>query len=189
MKKDNRPTKTSTTSAKKADSPGRRRLLEILGKSSGATAAVALPTVWVKPVVNSVLLPAHAQTSPDEDEDEDSTPTCEVGTTLANESQLMEDDVCIAVTPEEDTPGQCVSGDTISGDLDLPPGTYSVVVTVQLASDNTNEDFSGTVTCCGGDSSTFSGVYARTDTDTEPASSAFTVASVVIDDDGDCTIS
>lgn len=187
MSKDNRPTKKTTTSTKKTDSPGRRRLLEILGKGSGATAAVVLPTVWMKPVVNSVLLPAHAQTSPDEDEDEDSTPNCEVATTLNNDS--TEDSVFIAVTPQQATPGQEALDGEISGTLDLPPGTYQVVVTVQLASGNNGEDFSGTVTCCSGESTVFSGDFTPTATSTDVLTSAFTVAGIDIDSDGECTIS
>lgn len=39
----------------------RRRLLTTLG--AGAAASAALPTRWTKPIADSVLLPAHAQTS------------------------------------------------------------------------------------------------------------------------------
>lgn len=39
----------------------RRKLLGYLGV--GGIAACALPAQWTKPIVNSVMLPAHAQTS------------------------------------------------------------------------------------------------------------------------------
>lgn len=47
------------------DVPGlRRRLLKsILVASGAATTASALPEAWVRPVVDSVMLPVHAQTS------------------------------------------------------------------------------------------------------------------------------
>ena len=42
----------------------RRKLLKTAAASSGlAVAATALPVTWTKPVVDSILLPAHAQTS------------------------------------------------------------------------------------------------------------------------------
>jgi len=50
------------------DKPGietgnsRRKLLK--GTAVAAGTALALPNEWVKPVVNSITLPAHAQTSP-----------------------------------------------------------------------------------------------------------------------------
>ncbi|MDH3690876.1 MAG: hypothetical protein OEU36_15625 [Gammaproteobacteria bacterium] len=44
---------------------GRRRLLALLSTSGGVAATTkSLPDQWVKPIVNSVLLPTHAQTSP-----------------------------------------------------------------------------------------------------------------------------
>lgn len=41
--------------------PGRRRLLKAL--VIGGTAAAVLPEKWVKPVVDTVIVPAHAQGS------------------------------------------------------------------------------------------------------------------------------
>ena len=44
---------------------GRRRLLKSLAVGGGAmSAAKVVPEAWVKPVVDSVVLPAHSQTSP-----------------------------------------------------------------------------------------------------------------------------
>ena len=42
----------------------RRKALKTMVISSGVTGLAALPTSWKKPVVSSVILPAHAQTSP-----------------------------------------------------------------------------------------------------------------------------
>ncbi len=43
----------------------RRRLLKALAVSGSALAGVkVLPDAWVKPVVESVVVPAHAQASP-----------------------------------------------------------------------------------------------------------------------------
>lgn len=46
----------------------RRRLLQSLGAGTAAGAATLIPGRWARPVVDSVILPAHAQTSaPDAD--------------------------------------------------------------------------------------------------------------------------
>src|ERR1700722_7330956 len=41
----------------------RRRVLEILAVG-GLTVTIVLPSRWIKPVVESVVVPAHAQASP-----------------------------------------------------------------------------------------------------------------------------
>ena len=47
---------------------GRRKLLKTFTAGSGVVAAgSALPEAWVKPIVNQVVLPAHAQTTDDSD--------------------------------------------------------------------------------------------------------------------------
>ena len=51
----------------KAESESRRRLLKQLAAGGGvAVTAKSLPESWTKPVVNSVLLPAHARTTGEE---------------------------------------------------------------------------------------------------------------------------
>ncbi|GJL83572.1 MAG: hypothetical protein DHS20C01_32060 [marine bacterium B5-7] len=49
-------------------SNGRRKLLKSLvaGGSVAATTATLFPEKWTKPVVDSVVLPSHAQTTTDE---------------------------------------------------------------------------------------------------------------------------
>lgn len=69
-KKRTTPTDLSPKDSKEPSSDGtnstaksRRRALNAL-VASGAIAGFALPNNWKKPVVNAVILPAHAQTSP-----------------------------------------------------------------------------------------------------------------------------
>lgn len=48
------------------EKPARRRLLKVLASGSGAVVGMkTLPAHWTQPVLDSVALPAHAQTSPD----------------------------------------------------------------------------------------------------------------------------
>ena len=47
-------------------SQSKRKILTSIGVTSGVVGASALvPSTWVKPAVNSVILPAHAQATPD----------------------------------------------------------------------------------------------------------------------------
>ena len=46
-------------------SQSKRKILTSIGVTSGVVGATALvPSTWVKPAVNSVILPAHAQSTP-----------------------------------------------------------------------------------------------------------------------------
>lgn len=48
------------------DKPARRRLLKVLASGSGAVVGMkTLPAHWTQPVLDTVALPAHAQTSPE----------------------------------------------------------------------------------------------------------------------------
>jgi len=47
----------------------RRKLLKVLTAGGGAVTVTKLPTKWTAPVVESVILPAHAQTTTDEVDD------------------------------------------------------------------------------------------------------------------------
>lgn len=47
------------------DNRDRRTALKTLFLGGGSLSLSALPAQWIKPVVDTVLLPAHAQTSPD----------------------------------------------------------------------------------------------------------------------------
>lgn len=61
QQKENRKLKSKQPDSK---SSGRRRLLSALTLGGGALAAKSLPERWTQPVVDSVVLPAHAQSSP-----------------------------------------------------------------------------------------------------------------------------
>jgi hypothetical protein len=51
--------------SKKSGSGARRKVLKNMMAAGGVvTAGKALPERWTKPVLDSVMLPAHAQTSP-----------------------------------------------------------------------------------------------------------------------------
>lgn len=52
-------------SEQNSNNASRRRLLKALATTGGAmaTGSAVLPAKWVSPVVNSIMLPAHAQTS------------------------------------------------------------------------------------------------------------------------------
>ena len=43
---------------------GRRRLLQALGAAGGSAIAALAPAKWTKPLIEAVVLPAHAATSP-----------------------------------------------------------------------------------------------------------------------------
>ena len=64
----------------KKSSESRRKLLKSIAAGSGAVVAgKSLPESWTTPVVDSVMLPAHAQTSPAETPPADDTPTVSGG--------------------------------------------------------------------------------------------------------------
>ena len=45
-------------------SQSKRKILTSIGVSSGILGASALSQQWTKPIVNSIILPAHAQSTP-----------------------------------------------------------------------------------------------------------------------------
>lgn len=51
----------------------RRRLLQLLAVGGVFAGGKMVPETWVKPVIDEVVLPAHAQMSPPEDEEEPDT--------------------------------------------------------------------------------------------------------------------
>ncbi|MFW2439416.1 MAG: hypothetical protein ACN4GR_08600 [Arenicellales bacterium] len=65
MKRKQSTNQEPSASQKLDNQTARRRLLKtIAGGGAISSVAALLPTSWVKPVINSVTLPAHAQTSP-----------------------------------------------------------------------------------------------------------------------------
>jgi hypothetical protein len=110
----------------------RRRLLRALGGSGGAVLGTVLTSSWHKPVVEAVLLPAHAQTS------ETTATNCPVTLTLsgfndtgsaAYSLSLFVGDTVLAATTFDST----VSAGSVSGSSTFPPGAY--VAGVSLESD------------------------------------------------------
>ena len=70
----------------------RRRLLRALAVGGGATAAVTiLPDDWIKPIINFIVLPAHAQTSGLPAENQPPGPTVY---TLSASADTLDGDVC-----------------------------------------------------------------------------------------------
>ncbi|MDZ7842304.1 MAG: hypothetical protein U5R46_16015 [Gammaproteobacteria bacterium] len=164
----------------------RRRLLRTLGRGAGATAAL-LPVVWSRPLVDTVVLPAHAETSP---------AGCTVRIVWFNDSN--DDEICLTVESLNGgadplpPPGDCVVND---GDLEdpgaqgtfeevLPPGSYAIVMTANFDGDNVVEDYEGTITCCTGETFAFSGVLEGEAGGTESE----TVAIVTVTEDGECSV-
>lgn len=55
------------------DTPGRRNTIKVLVASGAVITGRTLPESWTKPVIDSVVLPAHAQMSPQDEESPDTT--------------------------------------------------------------------------------------------------------------------
>lgn len=65
----------SSTEQSERTRKSRRKLIQLLATGGVVTSAKVIPTDWAKPVVETVALPAHAQTT-----EEDSGPgTCRLG--------------------------------------------------------------------------------------------------------------
>ncbi len=67
----------------------RRELLKALTLGGGAVAATQLPTTWTKPVVDSVTLPVHAQTT----SETEPVPECELVQTIRGATVSCADSV------------------------------------------------------------------------------------------------
>ncbi len=52
------------SNAETQSNPSRRRFIKIVVGGSVLGAGIAMPTHWITPIVGTVVLPAHAQTSP-----------------------------------------------------------------------------------------------------------------------------
>ena len=64
MAKRSSKAKTSIAGAGEVRQRGRRRLIKVLAFGGVAVTARSVPESWTQPVVEQVLLPAHAQMSP-----------------------------------------------------------------------------------------------------------------------------
>ncbi len=151
---------------------GRRRLLNALGKGSLA----ALPVLWARPIVQSTILPAHAQSSAP------SEPECVIGVTWANTS--TQDPVCLQF---DDSEVGCVAGGTETYSESLPAGTYSIAFAWTSAtggSQGSSQDFSYTISCCNDGPLTGDAVVFPSNS----GNLAINVAAIEVDDAGECTI-
>ena len=100
-----------TEQKQQSRSEGRRKLLKKAGVSSGAVAAASLlPDNWVKPILNSVALPAHAETSIGNDGGGVGGVTTVAATTVAGTT--------VAATT---VAGTTVAGTTVAPTTTLPP--------------------------------------------------------------------
>lgn len=159
----------------------RRRLLRALGKSGGVAVAALLAGRWRTPVVRSVMLPAHAQTSAggcvvsvefEYDPDVDVTYNISIvisgtggSTRLAGQNG--------SVTGEGGTA-------TVSGSSIFPPGTYTGALYLsETATTNPGFAYTANASCC--DQRT--GTNGRGDTSGQLALGGF-----VIRDDGTCEV-
>lgn len=66
--------KSTNQSDQKVETGRRRVLAGVLAGGAVAGTAAAVPSVWTRPVVQSVLLPAHAQTSADDSDGQSDRP-------------------------------------------------------------------------------------------------------------------
>lgn len=99
----------------------RRNILKAIGAGGAVVAGKSLPRSWRKPIVDSVVLPVHAQTS------------CGAGTTIRARSPFAENDSTarfIIIADESDNVlARCCCGDRSDIVIEaacLPPGTYYV---------------------------------------------------------------
>lgn len=156
------------TMSSENNSPARRRLLKAMGAAGGIVAgARTLPPTWTQPVVDGVLLPAHAQTSPGE---------CPVRCSLAISMNFSTDDddwdlvialngntlsgkggnvPCLVHAGDRTPPGVQAGDENFREIITNPsgflaPGAYRVFA--RLASTETapaNQSLTGSISVCG----------------------------------------
>lgn len=164
----------------------RRRLLRALGGSGGALLGVVLASKWRKPVVEAVVLPAHAQTS-------GLPPSAATGCQVTLEATFAGvpsgnsnagRSMTLFVSGANSTTlatGSTAGFDplTLSGSSTFPPGSYS-------AAFSTAHDFLATgsfqlrVACC---DATAVAEFQQLD----PDDPSLFWPNIVIDDDGECS--
>lgn len=151
----------------------RRRLLRAVGKSGGLAIGGLLAANWIKPVVRSVLLPAHAQTSPG---------GCPIGVTATlipsgpyaySMAVLVSDTVLVTAS------GVSGVSTVAAGSSIFPPNTYFAAVSVQQAE---NQFIFGSISgsCCD--------VTASTQTINNSGTDLYAALLVNIADDGECFV-
>ena len=166
MKSENPPpsSKTQTTDVDSSTSnpqgAGRRRLLQLTG---GIGASAIVSSEWKKPVIETVLIPAHAQTTDsesDSDSTQNSTPagpcvlTISAAATLSISSGTITDDAVLnAGILGGSTATLTLLDDVVSTILSvnltttLPPGSYTAAFAIGFGQP-IDQTLQGTVQCC-----------------------------------------
>lgn len=193
MKKRSSPPDRSDHSADESSLrvPGaaRRRLLRALGRSGGITVGALLSAPWHKPLVKSVVLPAHGQTSPSEPGSEPGPVGCPITVDLSFFDRgpgggIYTDPYSLSLfvndTIVNSTATSGVESTSLSGASTFPPGTYSAGLSVDFNDDTDFNAFSFTLdlACC--------------DATEQLAGSQVgdfaTAAEFVVSDDGECAV-
>jgi hypothetical protein len=169
----------------------RRKLLKSIAAGSGAiVAGKSLPEEWKKPVVDSIMLPAHAQTSPAPSPAPETCSTINVTfsftTTVIGNGAVGYD-----IYPAGG--GGSIDGDGIgffSNDVvnttyshTYAPGQYLVYAAVGGSPGTGSITGTGTVTCCTGDSETILNVDLTGDGVGQTGCALVTIGA-----DGTCTV-
>lgn len=150
----------------------RRRLLRAIGKSGGLAIGSLLAANWVKPVVKSVMLPAHAQTSLG------GCPIEVFGSVQPSSSAPFSLSVVVGNTVLNSVSGS-ISSTSLSGSGSFPPGSYAAGLVISQGSTQ-GLALTELVSCCGASNGAMGGVFNTT---------AAIVHLVTISDDGECTVS
>lgn len=140
-------------------SNGRRKLLKSLAASGGFVAtSKSLPEQWSKPVVDAVLLPAHAQTTEIDDVPTDPGPGCTINVRMnivtltgieggaGSGFDLYSDSECIDNQPLDFT-----GPDELNFPYTLGEGTYYFRSGASFDILGGSVDFTLSVNCCMGD--------------------------------------
>lgn len=135
----------------------RRRLLRAVGASGGATVGMVLASRWQRPVVESVLLPAHAQTTSKPDDNDNGNDPDPGGCTISVAATVDHGDVFtveLVVAPNggggSTTVASLITEDdnvTLAGSTTVPPGTYDVFGTISHPS-SSFVTFTFAASCC-----------------------------------------
>ncbi len=109
--------------AYKSPLPARRRFLNKATYGACATTAlVSVPELWVKPVVQSIILPAHAQTTTD-----DSTTSCTDSITISGSTWSCADSSSFTTTTFGRSNGCIVVSDTETHTSYIAPAANQII--------------------------------------------------------------
>jgi len=165
----------------------RRRLMRAVGGSGFALGAI-LAAKWHKPVVQSVLLPAHAQVSPAQEDSEPSVP-CPVSVTIAGGpdggargSYTLDVQIGGTTLAEISTAGATLVSTSTSAGTTLPVGTFQIAGRIAVGRVGVFTALLSASCCDASASQTFGST-------TTAAGSFESLIDGQITDDGECTLS